>query len=32
LKKNVRDWLEDGGNAVDGPALPPLSVRHYLSL
>ena len=28
LKKNVRDWLKDGGDAVDGTALPPLSFRH----
>src|SRR5262245_53533348 len=28
LKKNVRDWLEDGGDAVDGTALPPLGARH----
>ena len=30
LKKNVRDWLKDGGDAVDGTALPPLSI-HYLT-
>lgn len=29
LKKNVRDWLEDGGNALDGTTLPPFSVRHF---
>jgi hypothetical protein len=28
LKKNVRDWLKDGGDAVDGTALPPLGIRH----
>jgi hypothetical protein len=28
LKKDVRDWLKDGGNAVDGSALPPFRVRH----
>jgi hypothetical protein len=28
LKKNVRDWLQDSGDAVDGTALPPFSVSH----
>jgi hypothetical protein len=28
LKKDVRDWLKDGRNAIDGTALPPLSGRH----
>ncbi len=31
LKKNVRDWLKDIGDAVDGTALPPLSIRHVSS-
>jgi Family of unknown function (DUF5670) len=30
LQKNVGDWLKDRGDAVDGPALPPFSVRHTL--
>jgi hypothetical protein len=30
LKKNVRNWLKDGGDAVDGTALPPLSIRHFV--
>jgi hypothetical protein len=28
LKQDVRDWLKDGGNAVDRAALPPLGIRH----
>ena len=28
LQKNVRDGLQDGGNAIDGTALPPLGIRH----
>jgi hypothetical protein len=31
LKENVRDWLKDGRDAVDGAALPPLSVSHSRS-
>ncbi|MFN0158047.1 MAG: hypothetical protein ACKVRP_08265 [Bacteroidota bacterium] len=31
LKKNVRDWLKDGGDAVDWTALPPLTIRHLSS-
>jgi hypothetical protein len=28
LQKNVRDWLEDIRDTVDGTALPPLRIRH----
>src|SRR6187401_3425976 len=28
LKENVRDWLKDGRDAVDGTPLPPLGVGH----
>ena len=28
LKKNVRNWLKNAGDAFDGAALPPLSIRH----
>ncbi len=31
LKKDVRDWLQEVGNAVDRPALPPFSLRHSTS-
>ncbi len=31
LKKNVRDWLKDGRDAVDGTALPPLGIGHVSS-
>jgi hypothetical protein len=29
LQKDVRNWLKDGGDAVDWTALPPLSIRHF---